>query len=73
MPTVTIHFTADDRTVVTTAAPDDSELHLVLYPAWKVAVDSTNWKRTEKRYEEIERKDEVEPNSSCLLSGTTGQ
>jgi len=60
-------------TVTPTAAFNDSELHFVLCLTWKVAVDSTNWKRTEKRYEEIERKDEVEPNSSRFLSGTIGQ
>jgi len=60
-------------TVTTTAASDDAELHFVLCVAWEVAVKSTNWRRTEKWYEEIERKDEVVPNSSCFLLGTTTQ
>jgi len=46
---------------------------VVLCSALTVAVELTGWNRTEKWYEETERKDEEEPNSSCFLSGTTKQ
>jgi len=56
-------------TVAPTAAFDDSELHFVLCSALKVTVELTSWKRTERWYEETERKDEEKPNSSCFPLG----